>query len=72
MAGRASGHYFSALIILPTNPPKEKNMLANELRIDAAEGSCAKGKGLCAAASVLVELSRIWKIKADWSGKNIS
>jgi hypothetical protein len=31
---------------------------ANELRIDAAEVTCAKAKGQSAAASVLVERSR--------------
>jgi hypothetical protein len=43
----------------------------NELRIDAAEGDYAKRKGRCAAASVRVELSRIWKKKPGASGKNI-
>jgi len=45
---------------------------ANELRIDAAEGSYAKGSGQGIAASVRVELSRIWKMKPERSGKNIT
>jgi hypothetical protein len=44
----------------------------NELRIDGAEGDYAKGKGLSAAASVQVGLSRVWKMKPERSGKNIS
>jgi len=46
--------------------------LPNELRIDAAEGSYAKGSGQGIAASVRVELSRIWKMKPERSGKNIT
>ena len=46
-------------------------MPPNELRIDAAEGVYAKRNGLCAAASVRVELSRIWKKKPGVSGENI-
>jgi hypothetical protein len=46
--------------------------LPNELRIDAA--GCAKVKTavVCAAASVQVELSRIWKKKPGGSGNNIT
>ena len=43
--------------------------LCNELRIDAAGGGEAKEKGHCAAASVRVGLSRIWKKKPGVSGK---
>jgi len=46
--------------------------MPNELRIDAAEGGCAKRRGLCAAASVRVGLSRIWKKKPGGTGKNIT
>jgi hypothetical protein len=45
-------------------------MPPNELRIDAAGCNKANGKGLCAAASVRVGLSRIWKKKPSVSGKN--
>jgi hypothetical protein len=48
------------------------NQTPNELRIDAAESSYAKENGLSAAASVLVELSRIWKMKPGTSGEKIS
>ena len=44
-------------------------MLYNGLRIDAAEGECVNRKGGCAAASVRVERSRIWKKKPGISGK---
>jgi hypothetical protein len=44
----------------------------NELRIDAAGGKCANRKGQSAAASVRVELSRIWKMKPGTSGEKIS
>ena len=42
--------------------------ILNELRIDAAGCNKANGKGLCAAASVRVGLSRIWKKKPGRSG----
>jgi hypothetical protein len=41
-------------------------------RIDAAGGVKVKTAVVCAAASVLVELSRIWKKKPGGSGENIS
>jgi hypothetical protein len=46
--------------------------LPNELRIDAAGGSYVKEEEQSGAASVLVELSRIWKKKPGSSGKKIA
>jgi hypothetical protein len=49
-----------------------KKIMPNELRIDAAGGVKVKTVVVCAAASVQVELSRIWKKKPGGSGENIS
>jgi len=53
---------------LVRRPLSIRNLPPNELRIDAAGGSCANGKGQGAAASVRVGLSRIWKMKPDRTG----
>jgi hypothetical protein len=44
----------------------------NELRIDAAGRTKSKKREQCSAASVLVELRRIWKKKPGGSGNRIT